>query len=172
VPSPHAFTCSGYAIVVPALSAIAWSVCETTVTTAIFAVNAKARATTKAIFFMIVSPLPASLTLPETAIGIRDGHHSLERSYARQLCHVGRNPARLTFREQLYLGLQCSIFKLIIDPNQVAIYRFAIGVCLVEECHMLTKDAASSSAAKLDALPFVIWGQERTEAALSLQKIF
>jgi len=35
---------------------------------------------------------------------------------------------------------------------------------------MLTKDAASSSAAKLDALPFVIWGQERTEAALSLQK--
>ena len=35
---------------------------------------------------------------------------------------------------------------------------------------MLTKDAASSSAAKLDALPFVIWGQERTEASLSLQK--
>jgi hypothetical protein len=34
----------------------------------------------------------------------------------------------------------------------------------------LTKDASSSSAARLDALPFVNWEQERTEAALALQK--
>jgi hypothetical protein len=52
-------------------------VCETTVTPAIFAVNAKARANTKAIFFMIVSPSLALWRLPELAKGIRDNRHVL-----------------------------------------------------------------------------------------------
>ena len=35
---------------------------------------------------------------------------------------------------------------------------------------MATKDTAGSSGAKADALPFLNWGQGRTEAALALQK--
>ncbi len=57
------------------------------------------------------------------------------------------------------------------DLINVAIYSLAIGVCRRGlRSVMLTKDTASSSAAKVDALPFVNWGQERTEAALALQK--
>jgi hypothetical protein len=85
VPSPHAFTCSGYTTTVPALSAIARSVCATIVATAIFAVNAKARANTKAIFFMIVSPLSVIANLPGLAKGIRDRHHILELFGERKL---------------------------------------------------------------------------------------
>jgi hypothetical protein len=62
-------------------------------------------------------------------------------------------------------------FKLIFDQNQCRYlsFRYRCLLLAVEECQ-LTKDAASSSAAKLNALPLVIRGQERTEAALSLQK--
>jgi hypothetical protein len=35
---------------------------------------------------------------------------------------------------------------------------------------MATRDTAGSSTAKTDAPPFLNWGQERTEAALALQK--
>ena len=77
MPSPHAFTCSGYATTVPALSAIARSVCATTVTTAIPVPNVKARANTKAIFFMIVSPLSVTLLIAEKGKVIRDNRHVL-----------------------------------------------------------------------------------------------
>jgi hypothetical protein len=41
-------------------------------------VNAKARAKTKAIFFMIVSPSSVTVKLPEPARPIRDSHHVSE----------------------------------------------------------------------------------------------
>jgi hypothetical protein len=78
VPSPHAFTCSGYAIVVPALSAIARSVCATSVMTAIPVVNAKVRMKIVTIFFMVIPPFPALLIVAESTITIRDRHHVLE----------------------------------------------------------------------------------------------
>jgi hypothetical protein len=56
VPS-HWDACSGYTITVPALSAIARSVCATTVTTAIPVVNAKVNAKATANFFMTALPL-------------------------------------------------------------------------------------------------------------------
>jgi hypothetical protein len=65
-------------MLVPALSAIARSICATTVARAIPVVNAKARAKTRVIFFMIMSPSPAILYLPEHAKANCDRRHGLE----------------------------------------------------------------------------------------------
>jgi hypothetical protein len=63
----------------------------TTVTTAIPVLNAKASAKTRAIFFMIVSPSPATGTFAEKGKAICDRNHVLEL--------FGRNPSRLVFAE-------------------------------------------------------------------------
>jgi hypothetical protein len=91
---------------VPALSAIARSVCVTTVTSAIPVVNAKAKAKTKAIFFMAVPPVFGGLRLPKLTRPIRDRDHVLELFQHHQTAfslHFAGNPlfyawAKLSYR--------------------------------------------------------------------------
>jgi hypothetical protein len=92
VPS-HFDACSGYTILVPALSAIARSVCATTVITAIPVANAKAKPKTKAIFFMVVSPSRATETVAEPTKAISDRHHVL-----RLFAQLKRNALIITAR--------------------------------------------------------------------------
>ena len=72
------FACSGCVTTDPALLAIARSMSAMTVMTVMPVVMAKARAKIIATFFMVVSPIPAVNTLPETGKELRDRHHVLE----------------------------------------------------------------------------------------------